>query len=250
MSAVEEAIRRNMSNKVNLDALIPRADFLANEGGLAAMSDKPAILAIDLEQGQVFNSLLRKPDFQRETADWTPERIHKLVEAFVSGDLIPAVICWQSPQNLSFVIDGAHRLSAVKAWVHDDYGDGDKSREFYKNNIPEEQLKAAKRTRAIIEREIGSYKQILAEANNQGNDPEITMFFRNLNAFGIQLQWLRSTEEEKAEQAFFTINQSAVKIDATELKILDTRFKANAIIARAVIRNATGHKYWDHTATM
>jgi len=246
MSVYEETIRRHMAaNKVNLDGLIPRADFLADEGGIAApMSDKPAVLASDLAPGQSFHSLLRKPDFQRETTDWTPDHIYNLVSAFLSGDLIPAVICWQSPSNLSFVIDGAHRLSAVMAWILNDYGDGVKSLEFYKSNIPDEQLRIARRTRNLIEKNIGSYKRVTAEADNQGSDPKITEYFRNMNAFGIQLQWLRSAEEKQAEQAFFTINQSAVKIDATELKILDTRFKPNAIIARAVIRNATGHKYW------
>ena len=35
---------------------------------------------------------LRKPDFQRETRNWTAEKILDLVRAFVFGDLIPAVI--------------------------------------------------------------------------------------------------------------------------------------------------------------
>jgi len=35
-----------------------------------------------------------------------------------------------------------------------------------------------------------------------------------------------------------------VQIDPTELKILNARTKANAIAARAIVRNATGYKYW------
>lgn len=60
------------------------------------------------------------------------------IEAFVNNDLIPAVICWQSPARLSFIIDGAHRLSAIIAWISDDYGAGKHSLEFY-GKIPEEQ---------------------------------------------------------------------------------------------------------------
>ena len=35
-----------------------------------------------------------------------------------------------------------------------------------------------------------------------------------------------------------------MQIDPTELKILNARFKPNAIASRAIVRNATGHKYW------
>jgi Protein of unknown function DUF262 len=82
---------------------------------------------------------LRKPDFQRETAAWSPEAVCSFLESFVSGDLIPAVICWQSASRLNFVIDGAHRISVVIAWLLDDYGAGDESKTFYANNIPPEQ---------------------------------------------------------------------------------------------------------------
>ena len=43
-----------------------------------------------------------------------------LIESFLDGELIPAVILWQSATHI-FVIDGGHRLSALLAWAHDDY---------------------------------------------------------------------------------------------------------------------------------
>jgi hypothetical protein len=234
---------------VNLDALIPREDFLTEEGPSLGESDKKSATTTDLIKGESFYSSLRKPDFQRETAVWTPGHIVALVKAFVEGDLIPSVICWQSPARLSFVIDGAHRLSAIIAWISDDYGAGDISVRFYNNQIPEEQRKIHERTRSLIAKEIGHFKDIKAESASPGSNPNYTGYARALAHSGIQLQWLKKAESEKAEEAFFTINQSAVKIDNTELKILNTRFKPNAIIARAIVRNATGHKYWDVFST-
>src|SRR5262245_46856119 len=115
------------TNVVNLDALIPRDDFEVDSEAV----NHPRLEKIDirhLEDGFFLNSL-RKPDFQRETAHWTPDKICDLVKTFLDGELIPGVILWQSGSDV-FVIDGAHRLSALIAWTHNDYGDGAQSREF------------------------------------------------------------------------------------------------------------------------
>ena len=235
-----------MSTKnVNLDALIPRADFLVEDGPAQGESEKKTATTTDLKKGESFYGSLRKPDFQRETAAWKPEHILALVRAFLDGDLIPAVVCWQSPSRLSFVIDGAHRLSAIMAWILDDYGDGEETIKFYNNQIPEKQRTLASRTRRLMNKEIGSYKDVMAEVENPNSNPELKEYARALPHCGVQLQWLKKAESEKAEQAFFTINQSAVKIDNTELKILNTRYKPNAIVARAIIQKASGHRYWD-----
>lgn len=233
-----------MANIVNLDALIPREDFLASDGAEAGASGKPAISRTDLMKGESFYLTLRKPDFQRETAAWTPESVCDFIKAFIEGDLIPSVICWQSPSRLSFVIDGAHRLSAIIAWLLDDYGDGEESIKFYNNNIPEEQRKIAKMTKDRIDSTIGSYKDFKAETLNPGSNPQLTVNARALAHSSIPLLWVKGQDSKKAERAFLTINQSAVPIDPTELKILNARFEPNAIASRAIVRNATGHKYW------
>ena len=113
-----------MADVVNLDALIPREDFNSEEGVAAGQKGKTEASKTDLSKGENFYLTLRKPDFQRETAAWSPEAICSFLESFVNGDLIPSVICWQSASRLTFVIDGAHRLSAVMAWLQDDYGAG------------------------------------------------------------------------------------------------------------------------------
>lgn len=233
-----------MASLVNLDALIPREDFLSDEGPGVGESEKKSVTVTDLTKGESFYSSLRKPDFQRETASWSPEAVSEFIRTFISGDLIPAVICWQSPSRLSFVIDGAHRLSAVIAWLRDDYGDKDESIKFYDNQIPDEQRRIAKKTRDLIESMVGSYKDLRAELTNPGSNPKLSEHAKALAHAGIQLQWIRSSDSQKAERAFFTINQSAVAIDPTELKILNARFTSTAIASRAIVRNATGHKYW------
>ena len=70
--------------------------------------------------------------------------------------MIPAVILWQSG-GFTFVIDGSHRLSALAAWVNDDYGDGPISKAFYDGIIQEDQYKIADRTRATVRKIIGEY---------------------------------------------------------------------------------------------
>ena len=55
--------------------------------------------------------------------------MREFIKTFIEGDLIPAIILWRSPGG-TFIIDGAHRLSALIAWVDNDFGDGTVSTEF------------------------------------------------------------------------------------------------------------------------
>src|SRR5947209_6781340 len=98
-----------MSIKVNLDALILREDFEVVDSPVQFHALQ-SIQIRDLEPGAFFYQVLRKPDFQRETADWSPEKISEFVQSFLDGDLIPGIILWNAGSNI-FVIDGAHRLS-------------------------------------------------------------------------------------------------------------------------------------------
>src|SRR5206468_17336 len=110
-----------MAAHVNLDALIYREDFEA----ISDLDDtqvKDSSPITDFTLDAFFYGALRKPDFQRETAEWEPDRVVGLIRSFVDGELIPGVIVWKN-KGLVFVIDGSHRLSALIAWVQDDYGD-------------------------------------------------------------------------------------------------------------------------------
>lgn len=235
---------KNHLMNVNLDALIPREDFDIKD---TSKSDSPltmnTIQIRDLEKSSFFYNTLRKPDFQRETSEWKPERICDLVQSFVDGDLIPSIILWNSGSN-NFVIDGAHRLSALIAWVFDDYGDSAVSKSFFDFNISLEQNDIADKTRKLINKRIGSYKDYQFAINNQDKvEPKILERAKRLGRVAIQLQWVIG-DSHTAEISFFKINDQPAPINDTERKLLKSRNKPNAISARAIIHSGTGHKYW------
>lgn len=67
---------------------------------------------------------LRKPDFQKKTDTWFPEQCATYLESLVAGKRIPTVHLIQPQENGKYyVLDGAHRLSVLRAWVSDDWGD-------------------------------------------------------------------------------------------------------------------------------
>jgi hypothetical protein len=232
---------RNVAH-VNLDALVPREDFEVVSKGEQAPR-KPSLQINDLEHDAFFYGALRKPDFQRETAEWDPKRVVGLIRTFIDGELIPAVILWQN-QELLFLIDGSHRLSVLIAWVHNDYGDGPRSQQFFDHTIPEEQLTVAKRTRELVEKEFGSYKSHRdAIANPTQYGPDVVARARRFGSLSLELQWVRGNAD-KAEDSFIRINQQAAIITPQELELLKSRRKPATIAARAIIRRGTGHKYW------
>ncbi len=148
-----------MAQKLFLDALIGRDDFEVQDQAHNSQGPHKTTLSYgDFEIPGFFFSSLRKPDFQRETNEWDAEKVKDLVESFLDGDLVPAIILWKYADSYTFVIDGAHRISAIAAWVNDDYGDGKISRKFFDNAIPEQQLETAKKARQIINQDIGSFK--------------------------------------------------------------------------------------------
>jgi len=233
-----------VADKVNLDALIQREDFeVKSEAEKGQVTS--TIKITDLKESEFFYSVLRKPDFQRETSEWTPDKIQGFIASFVNGDLIPAVILWSEGGSQVFVIDGSHRLSALIAWVNDDYGDGFISNKFFEYNVSEEQKKTAEKTRRVVKKEIGTYQEHLAAIRDTTGkvDPDLLNRSKRLARLAIQLQWVPGNAE-KAEDSFFKINQQAAPIDKTELRLLKARNKPNAIAARAILRAGTGHKYW------
>ena len=230
-------------SKINVDALIPREDFeISGNKTTSAQIDS---VSVSILTQQFFYQSLRKPDFQRETNEWDSKKIYELVESFIEGDLIPSIILWRSITGLIFVVDGAHRLSALISWIYDDYGDGKISQSFYEKNIPEDQIDLAQKTRKLINRKIGSYIDISNASTENGSSIEYMQRANNIAVNAIQVQWVPG-DAQNAENSFFKINQKASKIDPTELKLLESRKKPNCISARAIIRAGKGHKYWSN----
>lgn len=232
--------------KINLDALIQREDFEISEATPGSGGKKTSISVVDLVPDAFFFSSLRKPDFQRETTDWDGNKIAEFLESFLSGDLIPAIILWQSPSPHVFIIDGSHRISALKAWIDDDYGDGRTSKLFYDGVIPDDQLEVAQKARNIINKRIGAYSDFkLALSHPDKINSVVVDRAKRVGALAIPLQWVEG-DADKAENSFFKINQQAAPINPTELILLKSRKKPNCIAARAIIRSGRGHKYWSN----
>jgi hypothetical protein len=235
-------------NTVNLDAMIARSDFASDDTKAATQtSDNFEKIALKdlVGEGAWLPKLLRKPDFQRETTQWRPTQIAMLVESFLNGELIPAVILWKSDVHV-FVIDGGHRLSALLAWAQDDFGDGPKSHSFFKGEIPSAQKSLARKTRGEIQQKAGTFQHFQAKLNSREDeqpDPRIMNFATR----GLQVQWIVG-DADKAESSFFKINTQGSVLDPVEARILRNRNKAPAIAARSVVRAATGHKYWSKFA--
>ena len=137
---------------VTLDALIPREDFdIASILGSSGNTRNKQTLSIEaLKYDSFFFPALRKPIFQRETNEWEPTKICAMIESFVNGKLVPAIILWRNQGGFIFVIDGAHRLSSLGAWINDDYGDGTISQTYYADYVSAEQKSIARRTRELV----------------------------------------------------------------------------------------------------
>lgn len=230
-----------MAQRVNLDAMIRREDF-ARE-----IKDEPTpdtIRELNLSmllQDAAIRRQLRKPDFQRETNHWTPDQVVRFLTSFVDAAVIPGIILWRST-NFIFVIDGAHRLSALCAWISDDYGDKTISKEFYNDEISKEQKRIAERTRRLVEKAIGSFAS-LHELVGKASSGEAGRRAGSMFARPIALQTVVG-DAKVAEDSFFAINSQGTPLDDTETLLIQNRRKPVAIGARAIVRAGTGHPYW------
>lgn len=232
-----------MVQTVNLDAMILRADFAIKDEEEFALDLFQNFPLTNLDTHSPVLRLLRKPDFQRETNHWSPEQVVSLIESFLDNQLIPSLILWRSSSYI-FVIDGGHRLSALRSWMEDDYGDGPHSAQFYRGEISKRQRQIGQRTRRLIEARVGKYLSLMKAADPNSHASEIEKRrARVLVTRGLSLQWVQGTAEI-AESSFFKINSQGTPLDDTEEMLLKNRRRAIPIAARAVVRSAQGHKYW------
>lgn len=229
-------------NLVNLDAMIARADFATEETDETSIESVRDISLRDFMPGALLGPILRKPDFQRETNHWSPEQVVSLLECYTNGDLIPSVILWKSPRYL-FVIDGGHRLSVLRAWVEDDYGDGPVSQAFFGFEVSREQLSVAKKTRDLVAARLGSWKHFQARLQQQDVTPEDSRRATAAISRALPIQWVTGNAD-KAENSFFRINTEGTPLDDIEELLLKNRRRPIPIAARAVIRAGKGHRYW------
>lgn len=233
-----------MANKVNLDAMIPRADFAAADEEYALDLFQSFPIG-NLEATSPVRGLLRKPDFQRETNHWSPGQLVSFISSFLDNELIPSLILWKSAKHI-FVIDGGHRLSALRAWMEDDYGDGPISRAFYGGEISKQQRAIGIKTRTLIERSVGKFASLSKIVRGEGSGDQLQTHRANrLFTRGLQLQWVQGSAAV-AESSFFKINSQGTPLDDTEEMLLRNRKKPFSVGARAIVRAGSGHKYWSY----
>jgi Protein of unknown function DUF262 len=231
-----------MAQRVNLDAMIVREDFAREIKGAPGPSTPNIIRELklsDLLPGAAIRRQLRKPEFQRETNHWTPDQVLRILTSFVDGDVIPSIILWRST-NFIFVIDGAHRLSALCAWIQDDYGDGIASKHFYSDEISLEQKKVAIRCRKLISGTIGTYSSLDGLVGKAAID-QAGIRAGAMNTRPIVVQTVEGNAKV-AEDSFFAINSQGTPLDETEQYLIRNRYVS--IGARAIVRAGFGHSYW------
>ena len=230
-----------MPQRVTLDAMIRREDFAREIREESAPDTIRELNLSMLLPDAPIRRQLRKPDFQRETNHWTPDQVVRFLSSFVDGAVIPGIILWRST-NFIFVIDGAHRLSALCAWISNDYGDGTLSKSFYDDHISDEQLRIARRTKRLIESSIGSFSSL----SDLVGQPSTGLAGRRAGSMYTRPIALQTVigDAKVAEDSFFAINSQGTPLDETETMLIRCRHKPVAIGARAIVRAGRGHPYW------
>lgn len=174
--------------------------------------------------------------------------------------IIPSIILWRSSETgLVYVLDGAHRLSVLRAWMIDDWGD--KAGEFYKKNENyDEIVTAANAARRLVQERIGlfhdfegAYKEwnqiaFTGGAPRQtmsGRKAEMAMFYSDIivSSRTLHAQW-EDGDYSAAEESFLAINRQGVPLDDLESLLIEYR---NGSMGRVIMSiasaGATGH-YW------
>jgi hypothetical protein len=232
--------------KVNLDALIKREDFEIDKKDDEEPS-QPVFCLPELEAKKITFKTLRKPIFQRATSDWTPRQVVDLVKNFVDRELIPSIIIWNSRSRLQFVMDGAHRLSALIAWVNDDYGAGAISQAAAGgiDKIPKAQREAHSQAKELMVKEVGDYKDLVkvGESDETVGTVEQKKRSKGMTSLQVEVQNYGKPDPRKAEAAFYRINQGGTPLTTEEQEIIRTRRWPESIAARVLWRIENGRHY-------
>ena len=131
----------------------------------------------------------------------------------------------------------------LKAWVEDDFGNGPTSQAFFGYQISDEQQKIAEKTRALVNKRIGSWQHYQAKINDEKLEAPERKRLTAIVSRGLPIQWVKG-DADKAESSFFKINTKGTPLDDIEELLLRSRRKPVSIAARAIIRAGKGHRYW------
>ena len=134
-------------------------------------------------------------------------------------------------------------MSALRAWMEDDYGDEAISLAFYGGEITKHQQDIARYTRRLVEKEVGRYSSLRDQVAMQSVEEIHRKRGQVLFTRALALQWVHG-DANVAETSFFKINSQGTPLDATEGLLIRNRHKPIAVGARAILRAGSGHKYW------
>ncbi|WNF48066.1 DUF262 domain-containing protein [Pseudomonas sp. SG20056] len=256
----------NKEQKVHLDHLITRQNIRYAPSQDAKtepnQNHKPdnSIRFSDIQQKDGWFSNLAKPDFQRATCAWTSEGCVNFLSSVIRQRIIPSIILWKSNDTgLVYVLDGAHRLSVLRAWMLDDWGD--KANDFYKKNENyEEIITAAQDTRQLISGTIGAFSDFedaskeLRKLNSEGEAPrqkmspqrfEMAQFYNDIvfSSRTLHAQW-ESGDYRAAEESFLAINRQGVPLDDLESTLIEFRNGSYSRLIMSIASSGASGHYW------
>lgn len=202
---------------------------------------------------------LRKPDFQRETNAWVPEDCVEFLTTVVKGRIVPSIILWHNKESeLVYVLDGAHRLSVIRAWMHDDWGD--KAGNYYERRDLDLIKRIAAHTRDLVRKEIGTFKEYEAahqefiDIGERGEAPKQVMGARKfaqaifysgamVKHHTLSIQWEHGNYES-AEQSFLRINRKGQALDPWEATLIEFRHSSYARSVMCIANGGESGHYW------
>jgi hypothetical protein len=225
----------------------------------------PTLRLVDLtrpDDPYVLTRYLRKPDFQRATWSWTPEDCVNLLESIINYQVVPSIIMWTSPvNNLTYILDGAHRISVFVAWLNDDWGE-DQANNIADPRQADSVRDAAKKVREEMQkRRIGTYKEFIdAEADLQAlidqNIDNIKArlgeeqfkrgkFFQDFRKSDIafHILWVKG-DYQIAERSFLRINKSGQQLTDWEIKLIENRDSSFARAVMSLTSPESAQHYW------
>lgn len=211
--------------KCNLEHLIPRGDVdsTKTDNSMTQSDRRSSFNLIELEKGQFFYEQLRKPIFQRDTNQWTVERLEKLIVTFLDDGLIPAIILWEDYEGSIYIIDGAHRISSLIAWVNSDYGKENELNDSNHNAIEE-----------YISNKIGSYSEIKSSKDEKYKNTKQIIAKRS-----IAVQWVTG-DYDKVKESFIRINEQGVVISEDEKELIENDQLPTSQLSRAILGHGLG----------
>ena len=252
-------------NKVHLDHLIVRQSirYLPDTADIQPTSNSrpntydPHLRYSDIK-GDWFKTI-RKPDFQRETNAWSPRQCLEFLESVVKGHIIPSLILWRSTENgLIYVLDGAHRLSVIRAWMADDWGD--RANEYYDRRDKKKIIQIATETRTLVHSIIGSFDEFEKARREsdvlvkEGKAPKVEMtekqfsqstFYSDVVTGNLTLfvQWEQGNYES-AEQSFLRINRQGQPLDPWESTLIEYRRSSYSRCIMSIANGGEKGHYW------